>query len=159
MTATLPALSLGEKFPSKGEALSTQFVSLTIDGQRFGILVLDVEDVIEPTNITPIPKAPPEVRGLINLRGRIVTVIDMRVRLGLAKKDDDEIGRSVVVTHDDQLYSLAVDAVGDVIVLENRLYEPNPVNLSPAWQEVSAGVYRLESELMIVLEVDKILKF
>ena len=136
---------------------SDEFVTVTIADQLFGIPVLVVQDILGPQKITKIPLAPAEVGGALNLRGRIVTAIDVRRRLGLAEKDDDRECMSVVVEHGGELYSLVVDAVGEVLGMSADTYESNPPTLDPIWREVSGGIYRLNGELMIVLEVDNLL--
>ncbi len=236
------------------------FVTFFINDQMFGIPVLKVQDILTPDRIAPIPLAPPEVRGSINLRGRIVTVIDVRVCLGLEKhsldkeaapagngsgqpeggsrpaledsgpadnharpaqeESPDEASRPadegngaadaegasadtgaaagaagngstdtgerpatdgnppaggarpmvgtdtgaaggqgmcVTVEHQNELYTLLVDRVGDVISLSDELYEGNPSTLDPVWREYALGVYRLESALMVVLDVGRLL--
>ena len=136
---------------------SDEFVTVTIAEQLFGIPVLVVQDILGPQKITKIPLAPAEVGGALNLRGRIVTAIDVRRRLGLAEKEDDSESMSVVVEHGGELYSLVVDAVGEVLSMSADTYESNPPTLDPIWREVSGGIYRLNGELMIVLEVDNLL--
>src|SRR4051794_13062050 len=103
-----------------------EFVSITVAGQHFGIPVLQVQDVLGPQRITPIPLAPPEVAGSLNLRGRIVTAIDLRTRLRLPKLPDGEVGMSVVVDHGGELYSILVDAVGEVLSLDASSQQRNP---------------------------------
>jgi len=133
-----------------------EFVSMTVAGQLFGIPVLTVQDVLGEQRITRVPLAQPEVAGTLNLRGRIVTAIDMRCRMGLPPRESGH-GMNVVVDRDGELYSLIVDSVGEVLSLAPDLYERNPPTLEPAWREVSVGVYRLENELMVVLDVVKLL--
>lgn len=133
------------------------FVTFIIKGQMFGIPVLHVQDILTTDKIASIPLAPPEVKGSINLRGRIVTVIDVRVRLGLEKRDDSERGMGVTVEHQNELYTLLVDDVGDVIGLSPGEYEDNPSTLDNLWREFSVGVYRLEKRLMVVLDVERLL--
>src|SRR5271156_6567247 len=107
-----------------------QYVSIVIDGQLFGIPVLIVHDVLGPQRITRIPLAPPEVAGSLNLRGRIVTAIDVRLRLRLPqKKADIGAGMSVVVDMKGELYSLRVDQVGEVLSLPAAKFERNPPTL------------------------------
>ena len=139
-----------------GENLG-DFVTFVIEEQLFGVPVLQVQDILPPTNIAPIPLAPPEVKGSINLRGRIVTVIDVRVRLGLGNRPDDTEGMGVTVEHDHELYTLLVDRVGDVIGLSPEAYENNPETKSAAWREFADGVYRLDGNLMVVLNVERLL--
>ncbi len=134
------------------------FVTFFIEDQMFGIPVLNVQDILTPENIAAVPLAPPEVTGSINLRGRIVTVIDVRVRLGLKpknKKSGDNMG--VTVEHGHDLYTLLVDRIGDVMGLPNELFERNPATLDPVWREFSNGVYRLEDNLLVVLDIERLL--
>ena len=136
-----------------------EFVSITVAGQHFGIPVLQVQDVLGPQRITPIPLAPPEVAGSLNLRGRIVTAIDLRTRLRLPKLPDGEVGMSVVVDHGGELYSILVDAVGEVLSLDASAQQRNPPTLDPAWRDVSNGIYRLDATLMVILNVARVLDF
>ncbi len=137
-----------------------QYVSITIGGQLFGIPVLIVHDVLGPQRITRIPLAPPEVAGSLNLRGRIVTAIDVRLRLGLPKRDvGDDTAMSVVVEHGGEFYSLMVDAVGEVLMLSTAEFERNPATLDPRWRDVSLGIYRLDAELLVILDVLRLLDF
>ena len=135
------------------------YVTMFIDGQMFGIAVLTVQDVLGPQKITRIPLAPREVAGSLNLRGRIVTAIDVRLRLGLKRAGDDNKGMSVVVEQGGELYSLMVDQVGEVLSLPVAKFERNPPTLDPMWREFSAGIYRLDDKLLVVLDVAKLLDF
>jgi len=145
------------------EAVATvehqEFVTMFIEGQMFGIPVLTVQDVLGPQKITRIPLAPPEVAGSLNLRGRIVTAIDVRMRLRLPKAKDDIEGMSVVVDIRGELYSLRVDSVGEVLSLPAAKFERNPPTLDPLWREFSTGIYRLNGNLMVVLDVPRLLDF
>lgn len=135
------------------------FVTMTIHGQLFGIPVLTVQDVLGPQKITRIPLASPEVAGALNLRGRIVTAIDVRKRLGLPSAEAGAKSMSVVVDHGGELYSLIIDSVGEVLSLPADSFERNPATLDPAWREVSGGVYRLQGRLLVVLDVARLLSF
>jgi purine-binding chemotaxis protein CheW len=136
-----------------------EFVSITVAGQLFGIPVLQVQDVLGPQRITRIPLAPPEVAGSLNLRGRIVTAIDLRTRLRLPPLPEGRNGMSVVVDHGGELYSVLVDSVGEVLSLGAEMAERNPATLDPIWREVSGGIYRLDKNLLIVLDVSRVLDF
>jgi purine-binding chemotaxis protein CheW len=135
------------------------FVSVTIADQVFGIPVLQVQDVLGTQRITRIPLAPAEVAGSLNLRGRIVTAIDVRIRLRLPPRPEGRQAMSVVVDHGGELYSLLVDSVGEVLSLKSGDAERNPATLDPIWREVSAGIYRLDGKLLVVLDVAKVLDF
>jgi purine-binding chemotaxis protein CheW len=137
----------------------SQYVSIVIAGQSFGIPVLIVHDVLGPQRITRIPLAPPEVAGSLNLRGRIVTAIDVRLCLGLEKRPPEMTGMSVVVEHTGEFYSLIVDNVGEVLTLPAATMERNPATLDPRWREISNGIYRLEDQLLVVLDADRLLDF
>jgi purine-binding chemotaxis protein CheW len=139
------------------EAATTDYVTFTVADQLFGIPVLKVQDILTPDKIAPVPLAPPEVRGSINLRGRIVTVIDVRTRLGLARAAADVKGMGVTVETGHDLYTLLVDSVGDVIGLSQDLYESNPSTLDQAWMEFADGVFRLQDKLMVVLNTEHLL--
>lgn len=140
-----------------GHEDSQEFVTMTIQDQLFGIPVLSVQDVLGPQAITKIPLASPEVAGALNLRGRIVTAIDVRKCLGLSERDEGDRGMSVVVDLSGELYSLIIDSVGEVLRLPSKSFERNPATLDPLWREVSMGVYRLEERLMIVFDVARLL--
>ena len=133
------------------------FVTMFIDSHLFGIPVLTVQDVLNPQSITRIPLAPREVAGSLNLRGRIVTAIDVRLRLGLPKRADISRSMSVVVDIGGELYSLLVDSVGEVLSLPTASFERNPPTLDPLWREFSVGIYRLSGKLLVVLDVNRLL--
>ena len=139
-----------------GENLE-DYVTFYVGDQMFGIPVLRVQDILTPDTIAPIPLAPKEVRGSINLRGRIVTVVDVRVRLGLPNLAGNTENMGVTVEQDHDLYTLLVDKIGDVIGLSRDCYEKNPGTLDPKWREFSNGVFRLEDNLMVVLDIDSLL--
>ncbi len=135
------------------------FVAMTIQDQLFGIPVLQVQDVLGPQHINVVPLAPKEVAGSLNLRGRIVTAIDVRTRLGLPPRSEDDPGMSVVVEHGSDLYSLIIDEVGEVLSLPASAYEANPSTLDDVWRDVTDGIYQLEEKLMIKLNIDRLLNF
>ena len=128
-----------------------------ITGQLFGIPVLQVQDVLSQQKVTHIPLAPKEIAGSLNLRGRIVTAIDVRVRLG-ATVDETKKSMSVVIEHGEELYSLVVDEVGDVLKLTQDCYEKSLATLDELWKEISGGIYRLDKELLVLLDIPRLLK-
>lgn len=132
-------------------------VSMRVGDQSFGAPVLQVQDVITPTAINVVPLAPPEVAGSLNLRGRIVTAIDMRHRLGVAPREAGESFMCVIVERSGELYALLVDDVGDVLWLSPSSFEPTPVTLSPHWRALCDGLYRLEGELLLALNIEQVL--
>lgn len=135
------------------------FVTVLTAGQLFGLKLDRVRDVFVPHGLSFVPLAPPEVAGLLNLRGRIVTALDLRKRLGLPPRGEGEPTIAVGMEERGELYGLIADRVGDVMWLKSSSYDANPVNLDPRWAQVCSGVYRLDGELMVVLDVDKLLDF
>jgi purine-binding chemotaxis protein CheW len=133
------------------------FLTINIEGQMFGIPILQVQDVLGEIKVTRIPLAPPQVSGSLNLRGRIVTAIDVRKCLGLTPIDSLDKRMSVVVMHDDELYSLIIDKVGDVLTLQDKEFEQNPATLDITWKSISLGVYRLDGQILVILDVPKLL--
>ncbi len=133
------------------------FVSVRVGAQWFGVPVLRVQDVIAETAINRVPLAPPEVAGSLNLRGRIVTAIDLRRRLRMEPRDEAGGFMSVIVDRMGELYSLLVDDVGDVLWLTTDSHEASPVTMSPHWRGLCDGLYRLEGELLLVLNIEQVL--
>jgi purine-binding chemotaxis protein CheW len=137
--------------------LTTEFVTVTIGDHMFGLPIFRVQDVFVPDRLTRVPLAPPEVAGILNLRGRVVTAIDMRSRLDLGARAKDAPMMAIGIELKGESYGLLVDAVGEVMALRNSACEAKPVNLDPRLARVAAGIYRLESQLMVVLDVDRVL--
>jgi purine-binding chemotaxis protein CheW len=104
-----------------------------------------------------VPLSPPEVAGVLNLRGRIVTLIDMRCRLGLGSRENGQQWMAIGVESRGESYGLLIDSVGEVLKLDNQSWEPNPSNLDARLASVSTGIYRLDSQLLMVLDVDRVL--
>jgi purine-binding chemotaxis protein CheW len=148
-----------------------EYVTATIGGQLFGLPIERVQDVFMPERLTRVPLAASEIAGLLNLRGRIVTVVDMRRRLDFAAREpvpsaESEPGKPVVarraalavgIEHKGESYGLLIDQIGEVLKLPAASREDNPVNLEQRLARVSAGVHRLDGKLLVVLDVDRVL--
>jgi purine-binding chemotaxis protein CheW len=134
-----------------------EYVTATVGGQLFGLPISRVQDVFAPDRLTRVPLAPPEIAGLLNLRGRIVTAIDMRRRLNLEAFAADAPRMAIGVEYKGESYGLLIDVIGEVLKLSESGREDNPVNLDPGLARVSAGVHRLEGKLLVVLDVDRVL--
>lgn len=136
---------------------TTQYVTFYINRQLLGIPVQSVQEVLNPQSVAVAPRSRPEIAGLINLRGQIVTAVDLRVRLDLPRFDGESMN---VVVHDHQeAFSLLVDQVGDVIDLADSQVMSVPPTLDQRWKQITKGVFRLEKELLIVLNVSNLLNF
>jgi len=143
------------KNPASG---GREFVTFNIAGQLFGVKVTAIHEVFQPQGVSPVPLAKPEIAGVLNLRGRIVTVVCARRRLGLPPREPGSPPPMAVgVDKGGESYGLLVDAVDEVLNLPDSACEPPPVNLDPRWASVSLGVYRLEGKLLIVLDVERLL--
>ena len=136
------------------------FLTIMIGEQIFGIPILQVQDVLGPQSVTRVPLAPKAVAGSLNLRGRIVTAIDVRACLGLPplERTGGRQDMSVVVENGGELYSLMIDKVGDVLSLPSRDFEKSPGTLDPHWRSVCDGIYRLKDRLLVVLDVPGLLE-
>ena len=134
---------------------SGRFSTFFVDDLFFGIDVLRVQEVLRYQPMTRVPKAPDVIEGLMNLRGQIVTAIDMRRLLHLPKRQGDVQPMNVVIRTDDGPVSLLVDEIGDVLGLENAAYELPPGNLEATARKLIRGVYKLDSRLMLVLDPER----
>ncbi|HXY89874.1 MAG TPA: chemotaxis protein CheW [Xanthobacteraceae bacterium] len=135
-----------------------EFVTVWIGGQLFGLPIARVHDVFMVERLTRVPLAPPEIAGILNLRGRVVTTIDMRRRLDLPARDEGRNTMAVGIEHRGESYGLLIDSVGEVLKIPAANRDPNPVNLDPRWSRVADGVVQLDGRLMVVLEVDRVLE-
>lgn len=141
----------------EGGVVGQTLVTLTIADQLCGVPVLSVRDILGEQPITRIPLAPPEIAGSLNLRGRIVTAIDLRRRLGVAPRPEGMPRMSVVTEQGGDLYALLVDQVSEVMTPPESSFEPSLSTLPPAWAEFCSGIYRLDGRLMVVLDIGRIL--
>jgi purine-binding chemotaxis protein CheW len=132
-------------------------LTLGVAAQACGVPVMAVRDVLAPPPITPVPLAPPAVAGVMNLRGRVVTAVDLRRRLGLPPRPDGAAPVGIVVEHRGELYALLADSVGEVATLPVAERLPNPPTLEAGWRAVSLGVQRHGASLLIVLGIERVL--
>ncbi len=139
------------------QSLNRQYSTFTAGGLFLGIEVLRVQEVLRYLEMTRIPSAPEVIQGLINLRGQIVTAVDMRSRMGLPRRSGGEPPMNVVVRSDDGAVSLLVDEIGDVVEVTADAYEPTPDNLPREQRELIEGVYKLEGRLLLVLDTERVL--
>ncbi len=138
-------------------AEAQQFCTFFLEGLFFGIEVEKVQEVIRYQEMTRVPLAPSVVGGLINLRGQIVTAVDMRRRLGLSERPEDQLPMNVVVRTEDGAVSLLVDEIGDVLETEEESFERPPETVQGVARELIRGVYKLKGQLLLILDTDKAL--
>lgn len=138
--------------------LDNQLLTFYLDQQIFGIPVKYIKDIFKSTEITKVPLAPPEVAGVVNLRGHIVTAIDLRHKLCIALSEDErQTTMNIAVDVGEEMYSFIVDKVADVAMFSKKDFEKNPTTLDEKLKELSMGIYKLEGKLLIVLDVKKII--
>jgi purine-binding chemotaxis protein CheW len=130
-----------------------QFCTFYLDGLLFGIEVEKVQEVIRHQTMTRVPLAPKLISGLINLRGQIVTAIDLRLRLGLVERKANELPMNVVARCEDGAVSLLVDEIGDVVEVSEEAFEPPPDTLQGEVRRLVRGVYKLKDRLMQTLDI------
>jgi purine-binding chemotaxis protein CheW len=147
---------MGEGGVMNQQPQEVEYVTATIGEQLFGLPIGRVLDVFSPDRLTRVPLAAPEIAGVLNLRGRIVTAIDMRKRLDLPPLEKDAKRMAIGVEYLGESYGLLVDQVGEVLKLPGSSCDPVPVNLDPVWSRLAVGVHRLDGKLMVVLDVDKV---
>jgi purine-binding chemotaxis protein CheW len=135
----------------------TEFVTFTIAGQLFGLPIAQVQDVFKPMNVTRVPLARAEIAGVLNLRGRIVTAIEMRSRLSAQPRADGANPMAIGIEAKGESFGLLVDTVGEVLRLADFELEPNPINLDRKLADLSVGVYRLDGQLLVILDIDEVL--
>lgn len=133
-----------------------QVCTFLVGSMKFGIDVLHVQEVIRYQEITHVPLAPHAVVGLINLRGQIVTAIDMHRRLGLEARPDGDLPMNVVMRKADGTVSLLVDAIGDVVEVRDDALELPPETLDAATREVVKWVYKLDDGLLLMVDADAV---
>jgi purine-binding chemotaxis protein CheW len=134
---------------------SKQLCTFYVGDGYFGIPVAQVQEVVRPQPITPVPLAPKVVRGLINLRGQILTALDLRYRLGLGEPGDPAKLMNVVVRTGDSPVSFLVDEIGDVVDVEEDTFEAPPETLQGDMRELIGGAYKLENQLLLALSTER----
>ncbi|GBU16157.1 chemotaxis protein CheW [Methylobacterium sp.] len=139
---------------------TSDYVTVFIGETMFGLAIDRVHDVFIPAGITPVPLSPPEIVGLLNLRGRVVTAICLRRRLNMPPAEEARSeSMAIGIEQAGETYALVVDGVGEVLKLGADTHEPVPINLDPRWRGVALGVHRLDGRLLVILDVDAVLAF
>jgi purine-binding chemotaxis protein CheW len=134
---------------------TSQFCTFYLDKLLFGVELKGVQEVIRSLDMTRVPLAPSVVRGLINLRGQIVTAVDLRRRLEFEPRPAGQLAMNVVVRSQDGAVSLLVDEIGDVVEVEEDSFEPPPETLRGPVRTMILGVHKLNDRLLHVLDIEK----
>jgi purine-binding chemotaxis protein CheW len=134
-----------------------QYSTFYVAGLFFGIDVLKVQEVLRYQEMTTVPLAPAVVRGLINLRGQIVTALDIRDRMRMKPRPAETTPMNIVVRSDEGVVSLLVDEISDVLEVSKSTFELPPPSLPPEQRDLIQGLYKLESRLLLVLDTERVL--
>jgi purine-binding chemotaxis protein CheW len=139
-------------------ASEKRYASCRVGDLLVGVAVDAVQEVTASAELTPVPLAPPVVRGLVNLRGRIVTAIDLRRSLHLVDRPADQLPINVILQTDGGSIGLLVDAVGDVLDVDEDDCKPPPETLPGQLRELMTGAYRLDGGLLLVLNTERVVE-
>ena len=134
---------------------TTQLCTFYVQGLFFGVDVMQVQEVIRYQQMTRVPLAAPEVRGLINLRGQIVTALDLRLRMGLKERASDALPMNVVIRSNDEAVSLLVDEIGEVVEVAEDTFERPPETLESISRDLIRGVYKMNGRLLLALDIER----
>jgi purine-binding chemotaxis protein CheW len=137
----------------------SEYVTARVAGQLFGLPIAHVHDVFKPLRATRVPLAPTQVSGILNLRGRIVTLVDLRRRIGMPARDENTPTMAIGIEVQNEFWGLLVDSVGEVMKLSRHDLQPNPANLEQGLARVAAGLFQLDRELLVILDVERVLEF
>jgi purine-binding chemotaxis protein CheW len=143
---------------SESAGPTTEYVTAMVGEQLFGLPIARVQDVFKPDRMTRVPLASQDIAGILNLRGRIVTVIDMRCKLGMVEHKRGQPPMAIGIECRGESYGLLIDKIGEVMTLPDSMRENNPVNLDAHLAQMSSGVIRLVSQLLVVLDIDRVLR-
>lgn len=134
---------------------SSELLTCSLYGQSLGLPVSYVQEVVTPLRCTVLPLAHNVISGLINLRGHVITQLDMRKALDLPDRDENEVFRVVIISTENETFGLIVDQVGEVMTPETNVLENTPKSLPHCWQEVGSGVLKLQERLLVVLDIER----
>lgn len=132
-----------------------QYCTFFLDKYYFGVDVANVQEIIKQQDFTHVPLASEVITGLINLRGQIITALDLRLRLTLPPRPDDTPPMNVIMRIDGEVVSFLVDKIGDVLDVPENLFEEPPETLEGSARELISGAYKLEGRLLLILNCDK----
>ena len=146
--------SLPEKEKTRSETV--QLIGFYLDENLFGIDISSILEIIKYRAITPLPESPPYVKGILNLRGKVIPVLSLRSKFGLYEKEDMEKGRIIVIENQSGNYGIIVDSVTEVLRIENSNINPTPELIAGVSAEYIEGMVRLEETILIVLNINRI---
>ncbi len=141
----------------KQDAELMQLVTFSIGEEEFGVDILKVQEIIRTMEITKVPRAPVFVEGVINLRGKVIPIVDLRRRFGLQSRDHDKDTRMIVIEINNMIVGFVVDSVSEVLRIPSHTVEPPPPVVAGLESEYISGVGKLEDRLLILLDLNRLL--
>ncbi|MCG8683740.1 MAG: chemotaxis protein CheW [Desulfobacterales bacterium] len=135
-----------------------EFSTFYVGGALCGINILNIQEINKHFEITKVPQASDYIKGILNLRGRIVTIIDLGKKLGLDPVTEDKDNRNIIVNSEDEHIGLLVDAISDVVLTQQENIEPAPSNIGGVKGKFFQGVLKTEDQLIGILDIDEVLK-
>jgi len=135
-----------------------EFSTFYVGGALCGINILNIQEINKHFEITKVPQAPDYIEGILNLRGRIVTIIDLGKKIGLAPVNKDKDNRNIIVNSEDEHIGLLVDAISDVVLARREDIEPPPSNIGGVKGKYFQGVLKTETQLVGILDINEVLK-
>jgi purine-binding chemotaxis protein CheW len=142
---------------SSGSNTILQLVTFTLGNEEYAVDILKVQEINRMKEITRVPNSPPYVEGVINLRGKVIPVVNLRKKFGLAEKDNDEQSRIMIMDIQGITMGLVVDSVSEVLRVPSDIVEPTPPMASNISTEFIKGIAKLEDRLIILLDMDRLL--
>lgn len=135
-----------------------EFSTFYVGGALCGINILSIQEINKHFEITKVPQSADYIKGILNLRGRIVTIIDLGKKLGLDPVTEDKDNRNIIVNSEDEHIGLLVDSISDVVLAQSEAIEPAPSNIGGVKGKFFQGVLKTESQLIGILDIDEVLK-
>ncbi len=135
-----------------------EFSTFYVGGALCGINILNIQEINKHFEITKVPQASDYVEGILNLRGRIVTIIDLGRKLGLDSVNKNKDNRNIIVNSEDEHIGLLVDGISDVVTAKKEGIEPAPSNIGGVKGKFFQGVLKTEKQLIAILDIDEVLK-
>ncbi len=135
-----------------------EFSTFYVGGALCGINILNIQEINKHFEITKVPQSPEYIEGILNLRGKIVTIVDLGKKLGLVPVNKDKDNRNIIVNSEDEPIGLLVDSISDVVLADEDDIEPAPSNIGGARGKYFQGVLKTEKELIGILDIDEVLK-
>ncbi|GAB7078464.1 chemotaxis protein CheW [Megalodesulfovibrio paquesii] len=146
-----------EELHKRQDAELLQLVTFSIGDEEFGVDILKVQEIIRTMEITKVPRAPEFVEGVINLRGKVIPILDLRKRFGLSSREHDKHTRIIVIEINNMIVGFVVDSVSEVLRIPASTVEPPPPVVAGLESEYISGVGKLEDRLLILLDLDRLL--